>query len=122
MMAARAEAARQPPPGRPQNEAAAASPRMAPEDLPPYRRSRLFEILLFLFASMLWGYFAMTDRRRGPALRVFGGAVFVVFGVGALSYLQGYFTGDDEKREAIHKANIYATQIANRRTADKAGG
>ena len=108
MMAARVEAARQPPPEHPQNEVTAA------EDLPAYRRSRLLETGLFLFVTMLWGYFAMTDRRRGVARRTCGGAMFVVFGIATFSYLYGFFSGDENKRESIHNANIYAARIADK--------
>lgn len=114
MIAAREEATRQPSPKRPKNEATAAPVPEASEELPAYRRSRLFEVLLFLFATMLWGYFAMTDRQRGPAMRVFGGTMFVVFGIGALGYFYGFFSGDDNRREAIHNAHFYAAQIADR--------
>lgn len=82
-------------------------------ELPAYRRSRLFEILLFLLVTMLWGYLAMTDRTRKPAMRVFGGVMLAVFGIGTFNYLHDSFSGDDGKREAVRNANIYAAGVAD---------
>lgn len=115
MIAASEEALRNPaPPAGARVEQQAARILSAPGDPPPYRRSRLFEILLFLFVTMLWGYFAMTDRDRGPAMRIFGGVMFVVFGIGTIGYLYSHFTGDEAKLQAIHDARVYAAEIADK--------
>jgi hypothetical protein len=83
-------------------------------DVPLYRRSRLFEIGLFLFGTMLWGFFTMTDSTRGLGMRVFGGAMFLVFGAGMIFKLRDMISGPDLEEAAVHAALDHGIEISKK--------
>lgn len=111
LLAARAAAARDPP-RRPQINPAPAQPSENAEEVPRYRRSRIFEILLFLCVSLLWGFLAMTDRTRGVGMRIFGGATFALFGT---LIVLGFTTdlGADVDERKLHEALIYTAAVVD---------
>ena len=110
--AAQAEEARKPVrrPAAPAVAGAVPKPEPDPET-PRYRRSRVFEVLLFLFVSVLWGFLAMTDSTRGKAMRAFGGVTFAVFGSFMAMSVAGFFKSDAEREDVLNAA-IYANAVA----------
>jgi hypothetical protein len=111
LLAAKAAAARNPPP-RPTVAVAVEVPRVAELDLPRYRRSRLLEVALFVFVSVLWGYLAMTDTTRGRGMRILGGITFAFFALVIVLRVTTYF-GSDAEREAVLDAAVYAAKVAD---------
>ena len=111
LLAAKAAAARNPPPRKP--DVAPVEVLHEPEpELPRYRRSRALEIALFLFVSVLWGYLAMTDSTRGRGVRVLGAVMFAVFGLMMVLNFTPVFKADAEQ-EAVMDAQVYAAHVSD---------
>lgn len=112
LLAAKKEAARNLPPSKPQTAAPDSRRQEADPEVPRYRRSRVLEIMLFLFVSVLWGYLAMTDSTRSRGIRIAGGAVFVLFGYLILQGLPSLLNPDDSRDQVIDAFN-YAAEVSD---------
>ena len=110
LIAARAVAARNPPP-RPPVAAPKEAVHEPDPEIPRYRRSRALEVMLFLFVSVLWGFLAMTDGTRGRGARILGAVTFAFFGAMMVLALTNVLRTDAE-HDAVIDAFNYAVGVS----------